>query len=85
VSPSAFLHTDGVSIESRGERGSDALRARRSFVRHAERSGGLIAVCITIWLIGGAGYFWPIWVILVVVLRLGIRARRAWASSAYDD
>ena len=74
-----LLHTDGVSIEQRGE------QARRSFVRHAERSGGLVFICVVIWLVSGAGYFWPLWVILFVVLRLAVHARRTWGSSAFED
>jgi hypothetical protein len=74
-----------VSIEQRGERGSDAVRARRWFVHRAEAGGVLVVLCIAVWLISGAGYFWPIWVILFVALRLGIRARRVYGSSAYDD
>ena len=74
-----------MSIEQRGERRSEAVRARRSFVRRAEGGGALIVLSIAIWLIGGAGFFWPIWVILVVVFRLGLRARRIWGNTAYDD
>ena len=80
-----FRHTEVVSIEQPGEFGSDALRQRRWFVHRAEFGGGLILVCIAVWLISGAGSFWPIWVILLVALRLGIRARRVWGSSAFDD
>ena len=53
-------------------------------MRHAERTGALVVVCIAVWLVAGAGYFWPIWVILFFGLRLGLLARRAYGSR-YDD
>ena len=82
----AVRHTERVSIEERGEHSSHAVRARRSFVRHAERRGVLVAICIAIWLVGGAGYFWPIWVILFAALTLGLRARRVYGTSYwYED
>ncbi|MCU1450975.1 MAG: hypothetical protein JWP02_3145 [Acidimicrobiales bacterium] len=84
VTRGAWVHTDNVRIEEWGERRHDAVRARRSFVRHAERRGSLVVLCIAIWLVTGAGYFWPIWVIVFAVLSLGIRARRVYSTS-YDD
>jgi hypothetical protein len=52
------------------------LRARRSHLqrRLLQQSGGglaLVALCTAIWLIDGArGQFWPVWVMIVVLIPL---------------
>jgi hypothetical protein len=52
------------------------LRARRSHLqrRLVQQSGGglaLVALCTAIWLIDGAsGQFWPVWVMIVVLIPL---------------
>jgi Domain of unknown function (DUF1707) len=56
--------------------------ARRSLLtrRLVQETGGsmsVFAVCTAIWLVSGAqGQFWPVWVLIVVVMSLG---RSAWA------
>jgi hypothetical protein len=68
-----FLHS------GRNE-GDDAEARQRSFVRHAQKVGSIIAICLTVWLLSGAGTFWPGWVILVLGIRLGAHARWAYRS-----
>lgn len=47
-----------------------AREAARKRVLYSTGSGALVAVlCVAIWLATGAGYFWPMW----VILGLGIR------------
>ena len=45
----------------------------------------LVVLCIAIWLVTGAGYFWPVWVILWAVVTIGLRARWAYGSRHDDD
>ena len=44
----------------------------------------LVVLCIAVWLVTGAGYFWPMWVLLWAVFTIGVRARRAYGIN-YDD
>src|SRR4051794_6920873 len=59
-------------------------RRQREFVSHAMRFGTVFAVCMAIWLLSGAGYFWPMWVLLIGGLKLGAHARHAFVDR-YDD
>ena len=45
--------------------------------------GGALAVVVTmlIWLIGGGGYFWPVWVILGVAIGLVVQGWKAYGPS----
>ena len=57
-----------------GDDGERALRRRRAL----RRSGGSLAILnlflIGIWLAGGAGYFWPAWVMLGSAAAVGLKA-----------
>ena len=56
------------------QRAELAVRRRHLQRRLVQQTGGgiaLVVVCVAIWLIDGAqGQFWPIWVMLVVLLPL---------------
>jgi hypothetical protein len=56
------------------QRAELAQRRRHLQRRLLQQTGGglaLVVVCVAIWLVDGAqGQFWPIWVILIVVLPL---------------
>jgi signal transduction histidine kinase len=47
-------------------------RRRRVFNVHAAITGFVDLLLIAIWLLAGAGYFWPVWAILPITLVLGI-------------
>jgi hypothetical protein len=54
----------------------EAREARqRDFVAHAQRAGAIVLLCLLIWAMSGAGYFWPGWVLLGLGFKLGIYAR----------
>jgi uncharacterized membrane protein YccC len=59
------------------EASADEAQARRerAVMRHASRVGTIVFVCLAIWLLTGAGYFWPGWVLAFGVLRIGVHAR----------
>ena len=65
------------------EAGSE--EARSHFLEEARRFGGVFFVCVAVWLLTGAGYFWPMWVLLFGGLKLGRLARHAYTSSSADD
>jgi hypothetical protein len=76
--------TDGEDAEE--------IQARRehSLMRHASKMGTIVVVCLAIWLITGAGYFWPAWVLAFGILRVGVHARDVYghpvrAESEYAD
>jgi hypothetical protein len=49
----------------------------RRLIQETGGTAGLFVVCTAIWLAGGAsGQFWPVWILIVVVLSL---ARNGWA------
>jgi Domain of unknown function (DUF1707) len=49
----------------------------RRLIQETGGTAALFVVCTAIWLVGGAsGQFWPVWVLIVVVLSL---ARNGWA------
>ena len=49
----------------------------RRLAQEAGGSAGLFVVCVVIWLASGAnGQFWPIWVLIPILLLLG---RNGWA------
>jgi hypothetical protein len=60
-------------------------RRRRDFVSMASRFGCVFALCLGIWLISGAGAFWPGWVLLVGAFVLGRKAVDAFRSTGPDD
>jgi|GEM_PF-1842901 len=51
-------------------------KALRHFFRHLVSFLATSAVCVIIWLFGGLGYFWPIWVIIFMGIPLFIEAYR---------
>jgi len=57
---------------------------RTEFVARAMRFGCILSVCVFIWLLSGAGYFWPGWVLLFGGLTLGKAAREAYGPRADD-
>jgi hypothetical protein len=61
-----------------------AARRQRAYVARATRFGWIVAICVGIWLLSGAGYFWPAWVIVIGAIRLGMQARWAYSSSSDD-
>jgi hypothetical protein len=66
--------TTGGQALSRRQRRSDLTK--RS-LQETGGSAGLFVVCTVIWLASGAsGQFWPVWVLLIVVLSL---VRNGWA------
>jgi hypothetical protein len=62
-----------------------AARRQRAYVARATRFGWIVAICVGIWLLSGGGYFWPVWVIVIGAIRLGMQARWAYGSSPRDD
>ena len=58
-------------------------RRQRDFAGDAARFGAIVMICVLVWLLTGAGAFWPIWVIGIGGVKLGVRAREAYATA--DD
>lgn len=52
-----------------------------AFVAMAQLSGFAVLVCLVVWAATGAGYFWPGWVILGVVVNIGVAARFLYGRS----
>jgi signal transduction histidine kinase len=48
----------------------DAAQLRRALAIHGIATGGIAALLVTIWLLTGHGYFWPVWPILSLGLPL---------------
>lgn len=66
--------TTGSQVVTRRQRRTDLTK--RS-LQETGGSAGLFVVCTVIWLASGAsGSFWPVWVLLIVVLSL---VRSGWA------
>ena len=55
-------------------------RRQHEFMGRAARFGGIVMVCLFIWLLTG-GPFWPVWVIAIGGVRLAMRARHAYATA----
>ena len=66
-----FFH-DEAGVEDAEEA---QARRERAVMRHASRVGTIVFACLAIWLLTGAGYFWPGWVLAFGILRIGIHAR----------
>jgi hypothetical protein len=60
-------------------------RRRQDFMRTASRFGAIFALCLGIWLVSGAGAFWPAWVLLVGAFLLGRKAVDAYRTTGPDD
>jgi hypothetical protein len=64
------------AAERRAELASRRSHLQRRVLQEAGGGIGLFALCTAIWAASGAhGQFWPVWVLLVVVLALG---RNVW-------
>jgi hypothetical protein len=51
--------------------------ARRQFLMVVAPGVALVGVCLIIWLVAGGGGFWPIWVVLGVLVTVVWTGRRA--------
>ena len=60
-------------------------RRERAFVHHAQRSGTILLICLAIWLFTGAGYFWPVWVLLFVGIKVGLHAWHVYGQPVTAD
>jgi hypothetical protein len=60
-------------------------RRERNFVQHAQKAGTILLICLSIWLLTGAGYFWPVWVMLFLGLRVGIHAWHVYGQPLHAD
>ncbi len=60
-------------------------RRRREFQSLASRFGAVFVLCLAVWLISGAGAFWPGWVLLAGAFLLGRRAVDAFRTTGPDD
>ena len=67
--------------------GADEAQARRerAVMRHASRVGTIVVLCLAIWLLTGAGYFWPGWVLAFGILRIGVHARDVYGRPLHAD
>jgi len=74
-----------MARDSRDIPEAGSVGARDHFLVEARKLGSIFLLCVAIWLISGAGYFWPVWVLLFVGLKLGHLARHAYGTSASDD
>ena len=57
------------------------LRMKQDFKGIAAGGAFAVLVCIVIWLLGGAGYFWPVWVILGVGIAAISQGWKAYGPS----
>lgn len=67
------------------EQAKQHLEARRDFGMHVAGAIVLNVVLIGIWALTGAGYFWPMWVILGTVLGLGGEAWNIYGRRDISD
>lgn len=56
-------------------------KAHKGFVAMAQFYGVAVVICLVVWAATGAGYFWPQWVLLGVLIKLGISARLVYGRS----
>ncbi|HET7574031.1 MAG TPA: 2TM domain-containing protein [Solirubrobacterales bacterium] len=57
------------------------LRMKQDFKGVAAGGALAIAVTVVIWLLGGGGYFWPVWVCLGVAIALVAQGWKAYGPS----
>ena len=50
-------------------------RRQQAFMKHVRCFGTMMAICLTIWRLGGAGFFWPVFPMVFGGLKLGNHAR----------
>jgi hypothetical protein len=67
-------HERSADVGSVGDAEEAQARRERGVMRHASQFGMIVFVCVAIWLLTGAGYFWPGWVLAFGVLRIGMHA-----------
>jgi hypothetical protein len=73
---------DGIySEENARELAIQRLRMKRDFRGLAAGGGLAVIVCLVIWALGGAGYFWPMWVMLGVAIALISTGWKAYGPS----
>jgi hypothetical protein len=60
-------------------------REQRRFMDRAAFYGVVVVISLAVWLISGAGPFWPIWVILFAAVMLGLGARRVYGARSEID
>ena len=56
-------------------------RSHEAFVAKARTYGLVVLICLAVWWMGERDTFWPQWVILFVVIRLGLAARRVYGRT----
>jgi hypothetical protein len=59
-------------------------RRRREFTTSASGYGGMVVLVLAIWLLTGAGYFWPAWPIVIGALCLAGKARDTFANRSSE-
>jgi hypothetical protein len=60
-------------------------RRERSVMRHASKMGTIVLICLAIWLVTGAGYFWPAWVLAFGVVKVGLHAREVYSHPVHAE
>ena len=50
-------------------------RRQQSFMKHVRCFATMMAICLTIWLLAGAGFFWPVFPMVIGGVKLGNHAR----------
>lgn len=60
---------------------TDRTIKHTAFVTMAQFYAVAVLVCIVVWAAVGTDYFWPKWVILGAVLKVGIAARVLYGRS----
>ena len=59
------------------DRAERRINRRAARLEKSIRCGSIaIVVCVLVWAVAGAGYFWPGWVILGVVISLVAKTRK---------
>ena len=57
----------------------------RGFVQHAQKLGMILAICLVVWTLTGFAGLWPMWVALVLGLKLAGHARRVYGRGDDGD
>ncbi len=70
-----------VKPEHARELAIQRLKMKQDFKGIAVGGTLAVVVCIVIWLLGGGGYFWPVWVILGVAIALVTQGWKAYGPS----
>ena len=51
----------------------------RGFVQHAQKVGMIVLICVAVWAMTGFTGAWPMWVALVLGIKLAVHARRVYS------